>query len=141
MKTYWLKGREPTENANPRCPFGSLLLEELSKMKGNDTNIFASQNYNTKNSNELGELRSLYSPVSFEDVKRTKSGTSTPGLSPARRNNANVPKDQNNHSVAVLGPSPVHQITNKLQSVDHDVNKVQFKANSFSQASRTCQIL
>ena len=100
MKTYWLLGKETgAPEMVPTCPFGSILLEELSKVKGRE-DLEASRNFrnddfettrNFKNTVSIietppppSEHRPVYSPVSFEDVKRVRSAGTSPRESPAR---------------------------------------------------------
>ncbi|XP_052800959.1 soluble guanylate cyclase 88E-like isoform X2 [Mya arenaria] len=153
MKTYWLLSREPVENPNTRCPFGSILLEELSKVnRSNENDVFSVQRRNVHESTEFGELRSLYSPVSFEDVKRSKSGNSTPMESPAKRlNQSNVSQFNHDHTATVNNhsnfvpqikePASIVRITNKIQRVGDDSNKTHFISSPLSASSRTCCIL
>lgn len=154
MKTYWLLGREPVENANARCPFGSILLEEISKVKSNDE-VFTAKVKNV-NEQEYSELRSLYSPVSFEDVKRTKSANTTPHNSPAKklnlfpdhysnagegrgRVNNNHDTCNNKHEIEHL--NDVVLIKNKIQHEDTDTNKIHYSPSDCNHPSKSCQIL
>ncbi|XP_053385203.1 soluble guanylate cyclase 88E-like [Mercenaria mercenaria] len=90
MKTYWLLGRDPVESSQAKCPFGSILLEELSKVKSNSEDVFTSSRFGGVNEHsDFAELRSLYSPVSFEDVKKTMSANASPKDSPAKKINLN----------------------------------------------------
>lgn len=89
MKTYWLLGKDTNGDgeAVPKCPFGSILLEELSKVKGSDDFENRLNKKNSANDCEtpaFPDMRSLYSPVSFEDVKRSRSAGTSPRESPAK---------------------------------------------------------
>ena len=121
MKTYWLRGRETVEDATSTCPFGSLLLEELSKVKGSEE---IKNNKNRELVNEA-DVRSIYSPVSFEDVKRTKDTIGTPNQSPAKHTNF-VHVQKMNISNNGYGSCPQSK---PLMSVDKDLfiihNKIQ----------------
>ena len=107
MKTYWLLGKEPSEEAISRCPFGSILLEELSKVKGSDEfeNSINWRNTSECDSPPHSEMRSLYSPVSFEDVKRTMSAVDTPRDSPSKlcQNNDHLKCKDNKNSEILNG--------------------------------------
>lgn len=154
MKTYWLLGREPTESAHARCPFGSILLEELSKVKANEE-VFAPKVNNVNESLDYPELRSLYSPVSFEDVKRTKSTCTTPHSSPAKRSNlhpdnysnareehgtVNNNQDTFNHRNDLDTSKEVNVIKNRFQRDGGDRHKIHF-SKDYNDPSRSCKIL
>ena len=144
MKTYWLLGREQSEDSsNPaHCPFGSILLEELSKVTGKGEKL-----QNTKNSNEFSEMRSLYSPVSFEDVKRSKSTTNTPTASPSHKSNI-IRQSSNNYNDLMssrTGETPTKDrevviIRNKIRNnASQDTNtKYPYE---YSHSSKTCTLL
>lgn len=120
MKTYWLLGKETgmQEHEVPSCPFGSILLEELSKVKGRE-DLEASRNFrnddfettrNIKNTVSIietppppSEHRPVYSPVSFDDVKRVRSAGTSPRESPARlcvNSDLDWEKDNKNSDIA-----------------------------------------
>ncbi|XP_052234216.1 soluble guanylate cyclase 88E-like [Dreissena polymorpha] len=156
MKTYWLLGKDPVESSIAHCPFGSILLGELSNVKGSKDACTATKR---KNRNEFGserhEVRSLYSPVSFEDVKRSKSWNSTPTDSPSKQN-VNVQYQNakdfhqenrmvsatvcNNHTTLTVES----ENTSNIQRIE---NTIQFEAEVMKQPhlsshiSRTCVML
>lgn len=158
MKTYWLLGKEPVESSNAHCPFSSILLGELSKVKGGDDVFAATKRKNLKeHGSEHHDDRSLYmySPVSFDDVKRSKSCNMTPTDSPLKQNvNSQDQKVKecpqenklgstnvcNNHVTLTLGSentSQIHRIQNTIQ-FEAEVIKHPHLTNSLS---RTCLIL
>jgi len=157
VKTYWLLGREPTESPHARCPFGSILLEEISKVKSNE-DVFSGK-FKNVNEYEHSELRSLYSPVSFEDVKRTKSANNTPQSSPAKRSNlhcdyhhdintegqgqctVNNNQDSYNNRQHDIDTLKEVLIKNKIQQDVNDTNKIHYRPSEYNHPSKSCQIL
>lgn len=154
MKTYWLLGREPYENSQGRCPFGSILLEELSKVKNNE-DVFTAKTPDYRDHSDYSELRSLYSPVSFEDVKRTRSNTATPAGSPARKINNSVQQysrannnklSEEDAGLSVKEYSPVKEkdmliVRKNVLHKSNDTNKLQYTPFEYGQTSKTCQLL
>ena len=76
MKTYWLLGRENDPDRLPRCPFAQLMEQEKQLLTQRTRSHSADLSH-----------RSIYSPVSFDDlnVDSTRKATpkSTPQQSPA----------------------------------------------------------
>ena len=154
MKTYWLLAKEPSEEAVSRCPFGSILLEELSKVKGSDEyennrNLRSAIDYD---SSPHSEMRSLYSPVSFEDVKRTMASVDPPGESSTKlcqnndqsrsRDNKNSEKLNGNRDfmLSSSGAGEVVTVKNQIHFDPNRVNNTLYQ-NESEAKSQTCLIL
>ena len=153
MKTYWLLEREPTEDSTSRCPFGSILLEELKKVKGSDEMFNENNNLHATeqgdNTPEYSNLRTFYSPVSFDDVKRSKSSQSTPSESPAKH--INLSRTHSGHSTnnytelvsqkSALSSSKEREmviIKNNIDKNNKDNNKLLYDPSG---TSKTCVVL
>lgn len=148
MKTYWLLGREPVENSQAKCPFGSILLEELSKVKSKGEDVFPAMKAGLNEHNDFPELRSLYSPVSFEDVKRTLSNTNTPRDSPVKRTNLTVhERNKNNNSECTGAQTPNEHCPIKETDMIILKKNMLHKAGDtnrlyeYGNTSKTCKIL
>lgn len=85
MKTYWLLGKRK-EEVDLVCPFSGMRIQELEKK-------LESHEQNMKN--EKFDLRSLYSPVSFEDIVKSKSATATPTTTPVKKQNTDSTVNNN----------------------------------------------
>lgn len=151
MKTYWLMGREPVESSQARCPFGSILLGELSKVKRSNDDVFPSTKSGLNEHSDFVELRSLYSPVSFEDVKRTMSNNATPKVSPAKNTNLNQHlhgrSTNNNNSECTGSLTPTEHFPVKepdliiiKKNVLHDAGDTN-RLYEYENTSKTCQLL
>lgn len=152
MKTYWLLGRDPVESTQAKCPFGSILLEELSKVNTNKEDVFSSSKAAGVNEQaDFAELRSLYSPVSFEDVKKTMSNNASPKDSPAKKINSSPRmhrhgKNNNNSECTASQASSEHcPIKDKNMFIirKNDLRKPneRNKMYEYQNTSKTCQLL
>ncbi|XP_060566942.1 soluble guanylate cyclase 88E-like isoform X2 [Ruditapes philippinarum] len=152
MKTYWLLGRDPVESTQAKCPFGSILLEELSKVKSKNEDIFTSSKSGGLNDQaDFAELRSLYSPVSFEDVKKTMSNNASPKDSPAKKTNLSPRLHRhgknNNHSEGTASQASNEHCPVKDKSMfiirKNDLRKPgeRNKMYDYQNTSKTCQLL
>lgn len=147
MKTYWLLGRDPTENSQAKCPFGSILLEELSKVKSPDV-VFSAETVKHEGPNQHSdytELRQLYSPVSFEDVRRTinSSHTTTPVDSPRKHVTLRVEDAEAERSDgnAIQKDNGVVIIKNNILNTSEDTNKMEYMSYQYGRTSKTCHIV
>lgn len=112
MKTYWLLGKEPGEEIKVhKRMLSSVVVDDLSQVKGNDYpegQRPASVRRYTLGGNILHANRSLYAPVSFDDVKKVQSlvpSTGGPGFGPKLNVGSYVEKRRDSEDTR--SPSPL----------------------------------
>ena len=81
MKTYWLLGKD---SAAPTCPFAGDLMDEEEETGNNKIAGFGDDDNDTNENkidvlNTADDRRSLYSPVTFEEVRKSHTNLSRIG--------------------------------------------------------------
>ncbi|KAL5006686.1 hypothetical protein ScPMuIL_015492, partial [Solemya velum] len=153
MKTYWLLGKRKDDLV---CPFSGMRIQELErKLESHEQNV----------KKEKFDMRSLYSPVSFEDIVKSKSTSTTPITTPVKKKNSDCLMNNNEqwpsnvglcvdadlekhnhikHSDFSTSPSKQKDVNNMIKNAIHTCDR---KYNSSCeshvqrQKSQTCFLL
>ncbi|KAJ8299769.1 hypothetical protein KUTeg_023829 [Tegillarca granosa] len=135
MKTYWLLAKN--QEGKPICPFSSVIMDELAKA---DHIPDGSEHLANVERSDSVEIRNVYSPVSFADVARNKSSTTSPGSSPLK---ANFYKQNINHIDQYQKPDPnymkIIEIKSPTKEKQHIADRMKYsneKHNNFENRGR-----
>lgn len=130
MKTYWLLGRNSDEKVgeNPKCVFSDITENDLKKSQILDTG---------KNGSDT---RSLYSPVTFEDVAHSQGSIHSLKQSSTNMNNLNVGHERHgiNNSPSKSTKGPGGEVDKIIKNAIHKDDNAK---ETVSSRSQTCMIL